>query len=67
MNDLAIFGNTPLFKEALHVGRPNTVDNDLLLKRLKKILSSGWLTNQGPMVNEFEETVKNLFLMVQRL
>lgn len=52
--DLAINGAPPAFAEALHVGRPNVADRDLYLAKITAMLDSGWLTNNGPMVHEFE-------------
>ncbi|HVI34557.1 DegT/DnrJ/EryC1/StrS family aminotransferase [Phenylobacterium sp.] len=52
--DLAINGARPAFAEPLHVGRPNVADRDLYLARIEAMLDSGWLTNNGPMVHEFE-------------
>lgn len=54
IEDLAIFGDTPVFKEKLHVGRPNIGDKKNLLDRVSDVLDSGWLTNNGPNVQEFE-------------
>ena len=53
--DLAIFGGSPAFSRQIHVGRPNIGDREKLLSRIKDILDSGWLTNHGPMVTEFEK------------
>ena len=44
----------PIFKEALHVGRPNIGNQEALLERFHKILSSRWLTNNGEMVRDLE-------------
>jgi len=52
--DLAINGALPAFAEPLHVGRPNVADRDLYLAKIEAMLDSGWLTNNGPMVHEFE-------------
>ncbi len=54
---LACFGGEPLFKEPLHVGRPNVLQRELFLKRVEEILDRNWLTNNGPVVREFEHTV----------
>lgn len=54
---LACFGGEPLFKEPLHVGRPNVLQRDLFLKRVEEILDRNWLTNNGPVVREFEQTI----------
>lgn len=52
--DLAINGAPPAFAEPLHVGRPNVADRDVYVAKIEAMLDSGWLTNNGPMVHEFE-------------
>ena len=54
LRDLAIFGGTPAFSEKLYVGRPNIGDRELLFKLLGEALDRRWLTNGGPIVQEFE-------------
>ncbi|HEV3300870.1 MAG TPA: DegT/DnrJ/EryC1/StrS family aminotransferase [Planctomycetaceae bacterium] len=54
---LAILGGEPAFCEALHVGRPNIGKRARIASRLNQILDSRWLTNDGPMVKEFEARV----------
>jgi dTDP-4-amino-4,6-dideoxygalactose transaminase len=54
---LAIFGAAPAFAEALHVGRPNVGDKAAILARIEAVLDRNWLTNDGPLVREFEEAV----------
>lgn len=54
LRDLAIFGGTPAFTEKLYVGRPNIGDRELLFKLLGEALDRRWLTNGGPIVQEFE-------------
>jgi dTDP-4-amino-4,6-dideoxygalactose transaminase len=51
---LAIFGHPPAFDAPLHVGRPNLPDKQAILDRIAGALDAGWLTNGGPLVNEFE-------------
>lgn len=51
---LALLGGQPAFGEPLHVGRPNIGDRGALLARIGDILDRRWLTNNGPMVREFE-------------
>lgn len=53
--ELAIFDGEPEFRSPLHVGRPNTGSRDELFRRLNVILDRNWLTNDGPMVREFEQ------------
>jgi dTDP-4-amino-4,6-dideoxygalactose transaminase len=43
-------------KELL-VGRPNIGNRDALIARLNTIVDSRWLTNNGPMVQEFESRI----------
>ena len=55
LDELAIFGGDPSFDEPLHVGRPNIGDREeLLLERITDMLDRRWLTNDGPLVREFE-------------
>jgi dTDP-4-amino-4,6-dideoxygalactose transaminase len=54
---LAIFGHSPAFDMPLHVGRPNLPDKGAILERIEGVLDSGWLTNGGPLVAEFERRV----------
>jgi dTDP-4-amino-4,6-dideoxygalactose transaminase len=54
---LAIFGHSPAFDAPLHVGRPNLPDKRAILERIAGALDSGWLTNGGPLVGEFERRV----------
>lgn len=55
IDELAIFGGQPAFDRQIHVGRPNIGDRSRIISRLNEILDSGWLTNHGPMVTEFEK------------
>lgn len=52
--DLAINGAPPAFAEPVHVGRPNIGNRDAFLSRVDQVLDNQWLTNNGPMVQEFE-------------
>jgi len=54
MTPLAILGSVPAFPQPLHVGRPNIGDRQVLLARINDILDRRWLTNAGPVVQEFE-------------
>ncbi len=54
---LAILGGKPEFETTLHVGRPNVGDRDRLAKRFDEILDRVWFTNNGPMVQEFEQSL----------
>ena len=55
--DLAINGAAPAFDEPLHVGRPNIGDRSGFLRNVEQILENQWLTNNGPMVQEFEQHI----------
>ena len=55
--DLAINGAPPAFDKPLHVGRPNIGDREAFLRRINQILDNQWLTNNGPMVQEFEQRI----------
>jgi len=59
LNDLAIAGGSPGFGQALHVGRPNIGDRRRLLERIDELLDRGWLTNNGPYVQEFERRISD--------
>ena len=45
---------SPAFSEPLHVGRPNIGDQRKLMERIAGILERRWLSNNGPLVQEFE-------------
>lgn len=57
MEDLAINGAQPAFKQAMHVGRPNIGNRDAFLASVGRILDNQWLTNNGPLVQEFEHRI----------
>ena len=57
IQELAIFGGAPAFAEPRHVGRPNLGDRSRLLQRIEGILDRNWLTNNGPLVQQFETEV----------
>ncbi|MDP9171851.1 MAG: DegT/DnrJ/EryC1/StrS family aminotransferase [Acidobacteriota bacterium] len=58
--DLAIAGAAPAFAEPLHVGRPNIGNREVLLERIKGVIDSKWLSNNGPRVQEFEREAERL-------
>ena len=47
-------------RSALHVGRPNIGDRDRFLDRVSDILERRWLSNDGPMVREFEAVIAGM-------
>ena len=55
--DLAINGADPAFSESLHVGRPNIGSREDFLKYAGEIFDRRRLTNNGPLVQEFERRV----------
>jgi len=55
--DLAINGAVPAFERPLHVGRPNIGNRKDFLNYVGEIFDRGWLTNNGPMVQAFEQRV----------
>jgi len=56
-NDLAIHGAAPAFSEPLHVGRPNMGDRAAFMQYAADIFDRRWLSNGGPLVQEFEARV----------
>lgn len=48
------------FPRPLHVGRPNLGDRSRLLCRIEEMLDRVWLSNDGPLVNEFEQRVAEI-------
>ncbi len=55
--DLAINGAPPAFAEPVHVGRPNIGNREVFLRHVDRILDNERLTNNGPMVQEFERRI----------
>ena len=55
--DLALFTGHPSFSEALHVGRPNIANRERFLERTGQMLDRRWLSNNGPLVQEFEQRI----------
>lgn len=55
--DLAINGAQPAFKETLHVGRPNIGSIDTFMRYVGDIFDRRWLSNNGPLMQEFEKRV----------
>ena len=50
-------GDSALLPPALHVGSPNIGDRALFQKFVDEVFERGWLTNNGPLVQEFEQRV----------
>lgn len=57
LSPLAVLGGPPTFKLPLHVGRPNIGSRQRLIERINGILDRAWLTNDGPLVKEFEQRI----------
>ena len=57
LSDLAILGGDPRFAAPLAVGRPNVANVEKFLDRVRNILDTRWLTNDGPYVQEFERRI----------
>src|SRR5437667_11739827 len=57
VDDLAIWGAPPAFKQRRHAGRPNIGNREHLLERIGDLLDRRWLTNDGPFLQEFEKRI----------
>lgn len=55
--DLAINGAPPAFVEQLHVGRPNIGSREAFMQYVGEIFDRRRLSNNGPLVQEFERRV----------
>ena len=55
--DLAINGALPAFDQPLHVGRPNIGDRDKFLQLAAEMFDRRWLSNNGPILQEFERRI----------
>ncbi|MCF6211121.1 MAG: aminotransferase class I/II-fold pyridoxal phosphate-dependent enzyme [Gammaproteobacteria bacterium] len=55
--DLAINGASPAFEKPLHVGRPNIGSREAFLKYTEEIFDRRWLSNDGPVLKEFEQRI----------
>ncbi|MES0328014.1 MAG: DegT/DnrJ/EryC1/StrS family aminotransferase [Gammaproteobacteria bacterium] len=55
--DLAINGADPAFEQPLHVGRPNIGNREAFFKYVGEIFDRRWLSNNGPVVQEFEQRI----------
>lgn len=60
VNQLAALGGVPLFETPLHVGAPNLIDPAAIAADLQAVLQSGYLTNNGPRVREFEARITDI-------
>ena len=48
------------FENPLYVGRPNIGSKNAFLHRVERILDTRWLSNDGPLVKEFENRIAQL-------
>lgn len=55
---LALLGADPAFAMPVHVGRPNIGDPEQFFERARGIFDRRWLTNNGPLVQEFEQRIR---------
>lgn len=55
--DLAINGAAPAFDLPLHVGKPNIGNREDFKKYVDEIFDRGWLTNNGTLMQEFEQRI----------
>jgi dTDP-4-amino-4,6-dideoxygalactose transaminase len=55
--DLAVNGASPYFPAPVHVGRPNIGDRDMFMRLTGEMLDRLWLSNNGPLVQEFEQRI----------
>jgi dTDP-4-amino-4,6-dideoxygalactose transaminase len=60
IDELAIFGGVSAFREKLHVGRPNIGNRKRLFERINDVLDRRWLTNDGPLLQEFENRIAKM-------
>jgi dTDP-4-amino-4,6-dideoxygalactose transaminase len=58
--ELAILGGLPAFDEPRYVGRPNLGSRDRFMDRMNALLDRRWLTNNGPLVQEFEARIASV-------
>ena len=57
VDDLALFGGSAEFAQPIHVGRPNIGNRQRLMERMEELLDRRWLSNDGPLVREFESRI----------
>ena len=55
--DLAINGAPSAFEQPLHVGRPNIGDREQFMRLAGEMFDRRWLSNNGPLVQEFERRI----------
>jgi dTDP-4-amino-4,6-dideoxygalactose transaminase len=60
IDDLALFGGPAAFSDNLFVGRPNIGDRGRFFELVGEAFDRRWLTNDGPIVREFERRLTAL-------
>jgi dTDP-4-amino-4,6-dideoxygalactose transaminase len=56
-HDLALYGAPRAFAAPLHVGRPNIGSKQAFMDYVGDIFERRWLSNDGPLVQEFEQRI----------
>jgi dTDP-4-amino-4,6-dideoxygalactose transaminase len=56
-DDPVALDGPPSFKDPLHVGRPNIGDKETFLRFVDEIFDRKWLTNDGPLMEQFEQRI----------
>lgn len=56
-DDTKTHGGPPAFSDPLHVGRPNVGDRETFHQYVDGIFDRQWLTNDGPLVQQFEHRI----------
>lgn len=59
VDDLAIFSDKPIFQNTIPVGQLNMPKWELFETKFRDIFERQYYTNQGPLVDEFEEKLQN--------
>src|SRR5512140_2194717 len=54
---LALFSGQPAFSVPLHIDRPNIADREGFLTLVSDMLDRRWLSNDGPLVQQFEQMI----------
>ena len=60
LDEFAVLGGPPVFATPLMVGRPSMPDRASLHRRVDEILDSGRFTNNGLLLQQFEEKLKTV-------
>lgn len=60
VDDEQSFGPVPCSAPLIHVGRPNIGNVESLVARIRTMCERRWLSNDGPLVQEFEQRVAEI-------